>query len=418
MSNPPTTTTATSTTPSYYYPHELAMDYSSLKDAGPAERPLEFPTPTVRRGFQCTTRALDHRTGKVHRVSRVLIPKQQPSDVAYLIRKKVAKSIYGSIFQSVLLNRRSTHERRENRHDIDETIEWKSTEQIYAVKVSSWHRMRHMRGRHLEDPIKEIAAMQLVGDYHSNVLGAIAVLQDEQYLYTVMPYCSGGDLFGRVMTEENHSVDENTARVWFNQLLSGILHLQRKGVCHRDLSLENLLILDGKLVIIDLGMALRVPYTDPSNIGCVTDVSEGTERRLMVAQGQGGKLMYMAPEVVSRDEVFDGFAIDLWASAVILFVLVVGMAPFKWAHESDKRYAKIAKGGLKDLLAGHHISLSAEACDLLQNMLWHDPRKRLSLAGIMQHNWVTGKRFAVRNIPKHAIAPHQTQTRFRGATHA
>lgn len=263
--------------------------------------------------------------------------------------------------------------------------------------------------------------MQLVSDYHPNVLGAMEVLQDDSYLYTVMPYCTGGDLFGRITTDEQTAVvDETKARVWFQQLLSGLLHLQRKGVCHRDLSLENLLVLDGKLVIIDLGMALRVPYTDPSNSGCVTDVSEGTERRLMVAQGQGGKLMYMAPEVVSRDEVFDGFAIDLWASAVILFVLVVGMAPFKWAHESDKRYAKIAKGNLKELLAGHRIALSAEACDLLQNMLRHDPRKRLSLAHVMQHPWVTGKRFMPSIVPKHTTIAQQQQTqRFRGAaTHA
>jgi serine/threonine protein kinase len=279
--------------------------------------------------------------------------------------------------------------------------------------------MRQLRGRHLEDPIKEISAMQLVGDYHPNVLGAMEVLQDDAYLYTVMPFCSGGDLFGRIMTEENHVVDESKARVWFQQLLAGLLHLQRKGVCHRDLSLENLLVLDDKLVIIDLGMALRVPYTDPSNIGCVTDVSEGTERRLMVAQGQGGKLMYMSPEVVSREEVFDGFSVDLWASAVILFVLVVGMAPFKWAHESDKRYAKIAKGGMKELLAGHHISLSEEACDLLQNMLWHDPRKRLTLAHVMNHPWVKGKRFGARTIiPKRTTTPHQTQSRFRSAMHA
>ena len=280
--------------------------------------------------------------------------------------------------------------------------------------------MRQLRGRHLEDPIKEISAMQLVGNYHPNVLGAIVVMEDDSYLYTVMAYCSGGDLFGRMMGEENHAVDEVKGRAWCRQLLAGLLHFQLKGVCHRDLSLENIMVDEnGKLVIIDFGMALRVPYTDPSNIGCVTDVSEGTERRLMLAQGQGGKLMYMAPEVVAREDVFDGFAIDLWASGVILFVLLVGMAPFKWAHESDKRYAKIARGGLKELLKGHHISLSDEACDLLQNMLWHDPRKRLSLAQVMQHPWVVGKRFTnTVTISKHSKVPTQPPYTRGGATAA
>jgi serine/threonine protein kinase len=145
------------------------------------------------------------------------------------------------------------------------------------------------------------------------------------------------------------------------------------------------------LVLIDLGMALRVPYTDPCNMGCITDASEGAVRRLIHPQGQGGKLMYLAPEVVASD-CFDGFAIDLWAAGVVLFVLLVGLAPFKWAHASDKRYAKISKGCLQELMHGLNIPLSDEACDLLQNMFWRDPHKRLTLAQVMQHPWVLNKK--------------------------
>ena len=149
-----------------------------------------------------------------------------------------------------------------------------------------------------------------------------------------------------------------------------------------------------RLVLIDFGMCLRVPYTDPSNYGCVTDVSEGQGRRLIQAQGQGGKLMYLAPEIVARDEAFDGFAIDLWASGVVLFVLLVGLAPFKWAHPSDKRYAKICKGNLREMMHGLSIPISDEACDLLQNMFWRDPAQRLTLAQVEHHPWVRNKKFA------------------------
>ena len=270
-------------------------------------------------------------------------------------------------------------------------------------QFSSWSRINQLSGRYLEDPVKEISAMQLVGDYHPNVLGGIEVLQDDNYLHTVMPYCSGGDLFGHVIDEKNHPPGDDKARAWFRKLRYGLMHFQLKGVCHRDLSLKNIMVDDeGKiLVIIDMGMALRVPYTDPANMGCVNDVSEGTERRLIVPQSQGGKIMYMAPEVIASEGPFDGFAVDLWAAGVILFVLLVGMAPFKWAHESDKRYAKIAKGELKELLSGHHITLSPDACDLLQNMFWQDPSKRLSLVQVLRHPWVTGKSAATpHGVPK------------------
>lgn len=165
-------------------------------------------------------------------------------------------------------------------------------------------------------------------------------------------------------------------------------------MCHRDISLDNLLIDDkDQLVLIDHGMSLRVPYTDPSNYGCVTDVSAGTCRRLMTFQGQGGKLMYAAPEVINKSDEDDAFALDIWSAGVVLFVMLVGLAPFKWAHATDKRYAKITRGGLKDLMDTLEIPLSPEACDLLQGFFYNNPRRRFTLAEVMDHPWVQGKQF-------------------------
>ena len=155
------------------------------------------------------------------------------------------------------------------------------------------------------------------------------------------------------------------------------------------------MLLDDKdrVVIVDPGMSLRIPYADPCNYGCVTDVSAGTCRRLIISQGQGGKLMYAAPEVVDQSEVVDGFAVDLWAAGVVLFVMLVGRAPFKWAHPTDKRFAKMSKGGLTDLMESLDIQLSPEACDLLQGFFWADPKRRFSLAEVIEHPWVQGKHF-------------------------
>ena len=103
--------------------------------------------------------------------------------------------------------------------------------------------------------------------------------------------------------------------------------------------------------------------------------------------------MYAAPEVIDRSEVVDAFAIDLWSAGVVLFVMLVGLSPFKWAHETDKRYSKIARGGLKELMNSLDIQLSPEAVDLLQGFFWKDPERRLTLAEVMEHPWVQGKQF-------------------------
>ncbi|KAL3944218.1 MAG: hypothetical protein SGBAC_001715 [Bacillariaceae sp.] len=276
------------------------------------------------------------------------------------------------------------------------------------MKISEWRKIHSMRGHHLEDPIKEISTLQMLGDYHPNVQGAKEALQDDKNLYTILPYLPGGDLYGRLVEhdlpcslgtilEEGNEFNghvENRARFWFGQLLKAVFHLQKKGVCHRDISLENLMLdEDDNLVLIDPGLSLRVPYSDPRNYGCVSDVSCGGSRFLIKAQGQGGQLVYTPPEIINKEDYVDAFALDMWASGVVLFIMLVGRAPFEWAHPTDQRYEKMSSGDLKNLLKLLEIRMSPEASDLLQGFFHRDPRKRLTLAEAMNHPWVQGKEY-------------------------
>ena len=226
-------------------------------------------------------------------------------------------------------------------------------------------------------------------------MGSIEVIQDDNFLYTIMPYCNGGDLYSHIMEEVASSdegrISESKARGYFLDILEGLNHMQKKGVVHRDLSLENILIHDDRCVIVDLGMALRVPFVDPDNDHVLADASAGTMRRLIQAQGQGGRWTYMAPEIVASDDHFDGYAIDLWAAGVILFILLVGRSPFEMAVETDPCFNTFSSGGLKETLRHWEVPISDEACDLLQGMMWSDPSDRLNLAQVVGHPWVTGK---------------------------
>merc|ERR1712194_536723 len=118
-------------------------------------------------------------------------------------------------------------------------------------------------------------------------------------------------------------------------------------------------------------------------------MGDGSRRRLVHAQGQGGELTYMAPEVLRRNAIFDGFAVDLWAVGCILFIMLVGHMPFNLPHPSDEQFLRLAKDGmLRESLDHSGIKLTDEAIDLLQNMFWHDVRRRMTLAEIMRHSWV------------------------------
>ena len=174
-------------------------------------------------------------------------------------------------------------------------------------------------------------------------------------------------------------------------MMQGLQHLQEQGVCHRDLSLENVLVDRDNCLVIDMGMCLRVPYNDADNPNGVTDVTRGHIRRLMKPQGTCGKHNYMSPEVYENANDFDGFAIDLWAAGVILYIMLTGFPPYDQASRTDLRFDIIVNGRLMEQLRTWEIILSDEAGDLMQRMLQLHPRDRLTLAEVMSHPWVTNE---------------------------
>lgn len=137
-----------------------------------------------------------------------------------------------------------------------------------------------------------------------------------------------------------------------------------------------------------MGMCLRVPYVDPTRPGAVTDVKRGSTRLLIKPQGVCGKHNYMSPEIYENKVAFDGFAVDLWAAGVILYIMLTGFPPYDQASRTDQRFDLIIRGHLMRQLSSWGINLSKEAGDLLQKMLMLDPKDRLTLAQVLSHPWV------------------------------
>lgn len=195
--------------------------------------------------------------------------------------------------------------------------------------------------------------------------------------------------------------------------------MQRAGICHRDLSLENLLVHQNGCLVIDLGMCLRIPYVehnDGPNQKSLADTMDqmsltyhqngGTkghhhtpqcERLLMKPQGTWGKWIYMSPEIYNNKDDFDGFAVDMWAAGVILFLMLTGFPPWERACSTDDRFRYMTAGYLVQMLTEWDLGLSSDGMDLLQRMLWLDPKDRLSLAQVRAHPWMVNT--AVATMP-------------------
>ena len=117
------------------------------------------------------------------------------------------------------------------------------------------------------------------------------------------------------------SIEEQVA-IWYEDLRSGLAYIHSKGILHRDLKLQNVLIgPDGHAVLSDFGVAKIF------NPGLRTDVGLTLEQTLMAVKGGHkavmGSVGYMAPEVEMG--VAASKESDWYALGVIIFRLLSGI---------------------------------------------------------------------------------------------
>ncbi|XP_067135494.1 serine/threonine-protein kinase BRSK2-like isoform X1 [Centruroides vittatus] len=207
---------------------------------------------------------------------------------------------------------------------------------------------------------REIAIMKLIE--HPHVLGLYDVYENKKYLYLILEHVSGGELFDYLVKKGRLTPKE--ARRFFRQIISALDFCHSHMICHRDLKPENLL-LDEKnnIRIADFGMAsLQME-------GSMLETSCGSPH-------------YACPEVI-RGEKYDGRRADVWSCGVILYALLVGALPFD--DDNLRQLLEKVKRGV------FHIPhfVPPECQELLRGMIEVNTEKRLTLAEVTRHPWVT-----------------------------
>ncbi|KAL6760385.1 kinase-like domain-containing protein [Haematococcus lacustris] len=202
---------------------------------------------------------------------------------------------------------------------------------------------------------------------HPNIVAFREVFLTSSHLGIVMEYASGGELFDRITRAKRFN--ENEARYFFQQLVSGIAYCHSMGVCHRDLKLENIL-LDGR----------HAPQVKICDFGYSKSDQDSNPKSTV------GTPAYIAPEVLRHLE-YDGQAADVWSCGVTLYVMLVGAYPFEDPAEPNNFRSIMQRITAAQYVFPPGLRLSVECLDLVARMLRPDPSHRITVEGIRAHPW-------------------------------
>ncbi|KAK1931190.1 putative CBL-interacting protein kinase 27 [Phytophthora citrophthora] len=248
-------------------------------------------------------------------------------------------------------------------------------------------------------------------EYHENVLRldeALELVQDSKCTtFLVLELAGGGELFDRIKLD--CGTDEESARLYFRQLISGVAFCHNSGICHRDLKPENLLLADNEehstLKIADFGLSAIFAFTDSDATSSANgnDVDQPAIRRLRSVVGSPH---YVAPEVLmDAGQGYDGAKADAWSIGIILYAMIAGNLPFGKDLLKCVRYDRFRKWSYNTKYSDDEPTnevefpswffpahFSMELKSLIAQLLYPDPCMRLSVEEAQHHVWVRGEK--------------------------
>lgn len=211
-------------------------------------------------------------------------------------------------------------------------------DRVYAVKeFRAWEADDEPRSEY-ERKIKSEYAIAKACE-HPNIVQSfhLCYSHNRNTWHHVMEYCEVGDL-NDAINRAYFSRDDRTCM--FKQLLRGVDYLHSRGIAHRDLKSENLLITStGCLKIADFGTSEVFSGTHPGLRNCRRPSLIGEDPEVRHCNpGLVGSRPYMAPELIRRQHPYDPRAVDMWSTGVILLTLIIGGTPWPEASTDIKNF--------------------------------------------------------------------------------
>lgn len=162
----------------------------------------------------------------------------------------------------------------------------------------------------VQNVFNELDTFQRIDRHHAFIVNLHSTFYQCGCCYFVMDCYPGGDL--RLFLRTNNSLKEQSVVYLLACIGSALHHLHCKGVVHRDVKPENIVLdLQGRPYLTDFGISMVSSADNP----------------LPLCQISSGTLAYLAPEVLSPGHCHS-YQSDFWSLGVMGYELMFGIRPF------------------------------------------------------------------------------------------
>lgn len=203
-----------------------------------------------------------------------------------------------------------------------------------------------------------------------------AGLTGERQIGVVMEFVGGGEIFDEIIRQQG--LPEATARTYFRQIILATAYSHARGVAHRDMKLENLLL------------TADMTACKVADFGLAKNLTEEAASTIL------GTAKYVAPQMLSGSE-YDAFKSDMWSCGVCLYCMTECRFPFACAGNDGvggHGVYRPSRGNLqlmRDLLAARYTlkpERSPEYVAFMERLLCVDVGRRYTAMEALSDPWM------------------------------
>lgn len=203
---------------------------------------------------------------------------------------------------------------------------------------------------------------------HPNLIRFLQAIETTHRVYIIMEYAAKGSLLDSIQREG--FIDEPRAKKWFRQLVDAIDYCHERGVVHRDIKCENLLIdSEYNIKLSDFGFAR----------GHMRCSKSGNQNPL--SDTFCGSYAYASPEILKGVPYTPHYS-DVWSMGVVLYAMAFGRLPF-----DDTNYIQLLKQVQSRVVFPSEPNVSSE-CKALLLKIFAPIKFRIRMKDIKQDPWL------------------------------